>query len=88
MGQELSCRPREEHGLFTAVQGGDVEMLEAILQRDPSLIRRTTVYDRHSALHIAAASGHIEVGVLAALKIFNLWLKFCFIIVFELMGLY
>nr|GLL30997.1 putative E3 ubiquitin-protein ligase XBAT31 [Ipomoea trifida] len=61
MGQELSCRPREEQGLFSAVQGGDVEMVEAVLQRDPSLVRRATVYDRHSALHIAAANGHIQI---------------------------
>lgn len=62
MGQGLSCRTSDEHGLFTAVQCGDVETVETVLGREPGLIHHTTVYDRHSALHIAAANGQIEVG--------------------------
>lgn len=62
MGQGLSCGNRDEHGLFTAVQFGDLETVEALLEINPSIIQRTTVYDRHSALHIAAANGQIEVG--------------------------
>ncbi|CAK9137871.1 unnamed protein product [Ilex paraguariensis] len=61
MGQGLSCRTSDEHGLFTAVQFGDLDTVEAVLERDPSLIHRTTVFDRHSALHIAAANGRIEI---------------------------
>ncbi|XP_031113149.1 putative E3 ubiquitin-protein ligase XBAT31 [Ipomoea triloba] len=61
MGQGLSCRTSDEHGLFTAVQCGDVETVETVLGREPGLIHHTTVYDRHSALHIAAANGQIEV---------------------------
>ncbi|XP_024981467.1 putative E3 ubiquitin-protein ligase XBAT31 [Cynara cardunculus var. scolymus] len=60
MGQGLSCRIRDDHGLFTAVQFGDLEIVKTVLDRDPSLIQQTTVYDRHSALHIAAANGQIE----------------------------
>lgn len=62
MGQGQSCRPSHEHGgLFSAVQFGDLETVELILERDPTLLNQTTVYDRHSALHIAAANGQIEV---------------------------
>ena len=62
MGQGLSCGSSDEHGLFTAVQFGDSESVNAVLEEDPNLIYQTTVYDRHSALHIAAANGQIEVG--------------------------
>ncbi|KAL4558245.1 hypothetical protein LXL04_036443 [Taraxacum kok-saghyz] len=61
MGQGLSCRIPDEHGLFTAVQFGDLEIVKTVLERDPSLLQQKTVYDRHSALHIAAANGQIEV---------------------------
>ncbi|PIN22005.1 26S proteasome regulatory complex, subunit PSMD10 [Handroanthus impetiginosus] len=61
MGQGLSCRTREEQGLFSAVQLGDLEIVEAILKRDSSLINHSTVYDRNSLLHIAAANGQIEI---------------------------
>ncbi|KAJ9543872.1 hypothetical protein OSB04_023579 [Centaurea solstitialis] len=61
MGQGLSCRVQDEHGLFTAVQFGDLELVKSLLVKDPSLIHQTTVYDRHSALHIAAANGQIEI---------------------------
>ncbi|XP_047332353.1 putative E3 ubiquitin-protein ligase XBAT31 [Impatiens glandulifera] len=62
MGQGLSCAVgQEQHGLFTAVQFGDLEALRILLERDADLIHQTTVYDRHSALHIAAANGQIEI---------------------------
>ncbi|KAJ0809266.1 putative transcription factor C2H2 family [Helianthus annuus] len=61
MGQGLSCRVQDEHGLFTAVQFGDLELVKTLLGKDPSLIQQTTAYDRHSALHIAAANGQIEI---------------------------
>uniref|UniRef100_F6GV20 RING-type E3 ubiquitin transferase n=1 Tax=Vitis vinifera TaxID=29760 RepID=F6GV20_VITVI len=61
MGQGLSCGVSHEHGLFSAVQVGDLESVESLLARDPSLLHQTTVYDRHSALHIAAANGQIEI---------------------------
>ncbi|XP_072976324.1 E3 ubiquitin-protein ligase XB3-like [Typha angustifolia] len=61
MGQELSCsRSSDEHEFFTAVQVGDLEMVESALQNEPNWLRRTTIYDRLSALHIAAANGRIE----------------------------
>lgn len=61
MGQGLSCRTYDEHGLFSAVQCGDMETVEAVLARDPSLIHHK-LYDRYSVLHVAAANGQIEVG--------------------------
>ncbi|XP_057772241.1 putative E3 ubiquitin-protein ligase XBAT31 [Salvia miltiorrhiza] len=61
MGQGMSCSSSEEQGLFGAVQFGDLEMFEAILKRDSSLIYHSTVYDRNSPLHIAAANGQIEI---------------------------
>lgn len=61
MGQGLSCSGSNEHGLFTAVQHGDLSTVRNLLITDPSLLHHTTVYDRHSPLHIAAANGQIEV---------------------------
>ncbi|XP_076930058.1 putative E3 ubiquitin-protein ligase XBAT31 [Bidens hawaiensis] len=61
MGQGMSCRVPDEHGLFTAIQFGDLELVKSILDKDPLLVQQTTVYDRHSALHIAAANGQIEI---------------------------
>ncbi|KAI7732072.1 hypothetical protein M8C21_031351, partial [Ambrosia artemisiifolia] len=40
---------------------GDLESVKSILDRVPNIIKETTVYDRHSALHIAAANGQIEI---------------------------
>ncbi|KAE9620497.1 putative transcription factor C2H2 family [Lupinus albus] len=61
MGQGLSCRGSHEHGLFRAVQHGDLETFATLLDTCPSLMHRTTVYDRHSPLHIAAANGQIQI---------------------------
>lgn len=61
MGQGLSCRPKNEHGLFVAVQFGDVQTVRFLLDKDPGRVHHTTVYDRHSPLHIAAANGQIQV---------------------------
>ncbi|XP_057449167.1 putative E3 ubiquitin-protein ligase XBAT31 [Lotus japonicus] len=61
MGQGLSCRGSHEHGLFRAVQHGDLQTVSTLLQTHPALMHRTTVYDHHSALHIAAANGQIQV---------------------------
>lgn len=70
MGQGLSCRTSQEQGLFSAVQLGDREIFEAILKRDSALIHHSTVYDRNSLLHIAAANGQIEVGFFVCLFFF------------------
>ncbi|KAF5954190.1 hypothetical protein HYC85_007046 [Camellia sinensis] len=61
MGQGLSCTASHEHELFTAVQFGDLGTVETLLERDLTLIHQTTVYDRHSSLHIAAANGQIDI---------------------------
>ncbi|XWS71697.1 hypothetical protein CRYUN_Cryun03dG0161000 [Craigia yunnanensis] len=61
MGQGLSCGASQENGLFSAVQVGDFETVEALLKTEPNLLHQTTIYDRQSALHIAAANGQIEI---------------------------
>ncbi|KAK8676218.1 hypothetical protein V6N13_034270 [Hibiscus sabdariffa] len=59
-GQGLSCGANQENGLFSAGKVGDIETMEALLKREPSLLYHTSVYDCHAALHIAAANGQIE----------------------------
>ncbi|KAA8516438.1 hypothetical protein F0562_016731 [Nyssa sinensis] len=61
MGQGLSCRESHEHGLFRAVQNGEFEIVEAMLEKNPSVLEQTTVHGRLSALHVAAAHGQIQV---------------------------
>ncbi|KAK4777708.1 hypothetical protein SAY87_017895 [Trapa incisa] len=61
MGQGLSCAVDPEHGLFSAVQYGEMETVKAILERDSSLLHKRTAYDRQSLLHIASANGQIEI---------------------------
>lgn len=63
MGQGLSCASSSyDHDFFTAVQAGDLQAVDSYLKDDPSLLLRTTIYDRLSALHIAAANGRVEVS--------------------------
>ncbi|CAM0885587.1 unnamed protein product [Alopecurus aequalis] len=58
MGHGLSCsRDGDEHDFFRAAQAGDVDALEGLLAADPALARRATIYDRLTALHVAAANG-------------------------------
>lgn len=64
MGQKLSCGTSDEHELFSAVQCGDLETVKALFEGNPSLVHHSTIYDRQSALHIAAANGQIEVRFL------------------------
>ncbi|XP_074584835.1 E3 ubiquitin-protein ligase XB3-like [Curcuma longa] len=62
MGQGVSCaRSSYEHDFFSAVQAGKLEVVDCFLRDDPALLHRTTIYDRLSALHIAAANGRVEV---------------------------
>ncbi|RWW03536.1 hypothetical protein BHE74_00015476 [Ensete ventricosum] len=62
MGQAVSCScSGYDHDFFAAVQGGDLRAVESFIRSDPSLVFRTTIYDGLSALHIAAANGHVEV---------------------------
>ncbi|KAF8397499.1 hypothetical protein HHK36_016416 [Tetracentron sinense] len=66
MGQGLSCRANYENGLFRAVRVGDLETVEGLIERNPSLLHETNVYDRQSALHVAAANGQIETPLMLA----------------------
>ncbi|KAB1221099.1 putative E3 ubiquitin-protein ligase XBAT31 [Morella rubra] len=43
---------------------GDLKTVGAMLERDPALLHEATLYDRHSALHIAANNGQIQAGAL------------------------
>ncbi|KAL2332125.1 hypothetical protein Fmac_019706 [Flemingia macrophylla] len=62
MGLTLSCTTNHHHhGLFSAVHDGDLRLLAALLEAHPSLLHQTTPYDRHSALHVAAANAQIEI---------------------------
>ncbi|AQL07666.1 E3 ubiquitin-protein ligase XB3-like [Zea mays] len=66
MGHGASCsRPSEEVDFFGAAQCGDTARLAAALRSRPTLLARTTLFDRLSALHIAAAHGHLQVVSLA-----------------------
>ncbi|KAF7040839.1 hypothetical protein CFC21_050714 [Triticum aestivum] len=58
MGHGLSCsRDGDEHDFFRAAQAGDVDALDGLLAADPALVRRATIYDRLTALHVSAANG-------------------------------
>uniref|UniRef100_A0ACD5XE81 Uncharacterized protein n=1 Tax=Avena sativa TaxID=4498 RepID=A0ACD5XE81_AVESA len=62
MGHGLSCaRDGDEHDFFRAAQAGDLDALEGLLAADPALARRATIYDRLTALHVAAANGCLPV---------------------------
>ncbi|KAF3960599.1 hypothetical protein CMV_014697 [Castanea mollissima] len=62
MGQELSCGERgRESVLFQAVQDGELELVEAMVEAHPSVLELTTGYGRLSVLHVAAANGRIQV---------------------------
>ncbi|XP_062216044.1 E3 ubiquitin-protein ligase XB3-like isoform X2 [Phragmites australis] len=66
MGHGASCgRPSEEVDFFGAVQSADLARLATALRSRPFLLNRTTLFDRLSALHIAAAHGHLQVVSLA-----------------------
>lgn len=63
MGQGLSCgEPGREHALFSAIQNGELEIIEAKIDQDPSVLGRTTVHGKLFALHVAASHGQTEVG--------------------------
>ncbi|KAK7325003.1 hypothetical protein VNO77_29013 [Canavalia gladiata] len=61
MGQSLSCSGNHDHGLFSAVQSGDFQTVTTLLEAHPSLFHQTTLYDRHTPLHLAAANGQIQI---------------------------
>ncbi|KAG1337881.1 hypothetical protein COCNU_04G001870 [Cocos nucifera] len=62
MGQAPSCgRTSHDHNFFKAVEAGDLAMVESSLRMDPEILHQTTLYDRLSPLHIAAANGRLEI---------------------------
>ncbi|XP_031252589.1 putative E3 ubiquitin-protein ligase XBAT31 [Pistacia vera] len=61
MGQRMSCRKGHEHALFSALEDGDLQLIEAMVETDSTVLQITNGYGRQSALHLAAAYGQIEV---------------------------
>ncbi|ONI03368.1 hypothetical protein PRUPE_6G253500 [Prunus persica] len=61
MGQGLSCRETPQSGLFGPLQDGELELVEAMLEADPSVFQQRKGRARLSALHVAAVEGQIEV---------------------------
>ncbi|KAL8141396.1 hypothetical protein V2J09_007417 [Rumex salicifolius] len=62
MGQRLSCvGGQERSNVLRAVKLGDLETMKNLFEEDSSLLIHTSLYDRQSFLHIAAASGQIHV---------------------------
>ncbi|KAK8685406.1 hypothetical protein V6N13_041408 [Hibiscus sabdariffa] len=62
MGQKLSCLENHETALLSAVQTGDLEMVKAMVEADPSALKSATRYGKLSVLHVAAIHGQIEAG--------------------------
>lgn len=62
MGQGLSCRETPQSGLFGPLKDGELELVEAMLEADPSVFQQRKGRARLSALHVAAVEGQIEVG--------------------------
>jgi len=73
MGQTLSCvQQHEDHGvLFPALASGELEVVEAMVEEDPTVLEHTTGCDRLSPLHVAAANGRIEVLSMLLDRSFN-----------------
>lgn len=61
MGQRLSCGQHHENGLFTAIADGELEVVEAMVKEDYTVLEETTGHAKLSPLHVAAANGRIEV---------------------------
>ncbi|OMO66254.1 hypothetical protein CCACVL1_21243 [Corchorus capsularis] len=61
MGQKLSCRENHDTAFVNAVQTGDLEMIQGMVEADPNTLKRTTRYGKLSVLHLAAIHGQIEV---------------------------
>ncbi|XP_008802751.2 E3 ubiquitin-protein ligase XB3-like [Phoenix dactylifera] len=62
MGQAPSCgRSSYDHDFLKAVEAGDLAIVESSLRMDPDILHKTTLYDRLSPIHIAAANGRLEV---------------------------
>lgn len=81
MGQGVSCASSSfEHDFFSAVQAGKLEVVDCFLRGDPALAHRTTIYDRLSALHIAAANGCLEVRSSPPPRCFRPVQRFLFLI--------
>lgn len=87
MGQRLSCRQHhhdENNVLFTAVASGELEVVEAMVEEEPSILEQTTGHYNLSPLHVAAANGRIEVVIVIVFVILflnPLILLLCFLLI-------
>ncbi|CAL0324430.1 unnamed protein product [Lupinus luteus] len=62
MGQKLSCRQQhhDKNGLFSAVINGELEMVEAMVKQDPSVLEYVNGRALLSPLHLAVSKGRFE----------------------------
>ncbi|GLT29847.1 hypothetical protein SLA2020_046870 [Shorea laevis] len=60
MGQKR-CRQSQEATFFSAVQNGDLEIVQAIVEADPSVLEKTARSVRLFTPHVAAVYDQIEV---------------------------
>lgn len=72
MGQSLSCRQHHENALFDAVANGELEVVEAMVEEDPTILKDTTGHVMNSPLHVAVSYGRIEVVVCSVPSFFLL----------------
>ncbi|KAG6512655.1 E3 ubiquitin-protein ligase XB3-like [Zingiber officinale] len=62
MGHALSCAgSTRDRDFFASVRAGRLESVRTAVRQDPSLLLREIFFDRLSALHIAAANGHVQI---------------------------
>ncbi|XAR50936.1 hypothetical protein NMG60_11005404 [Bertholletia excelsa] len=63
MGQGLSCggERRRDGGLFTAIQNGELRAVAEMVAEEPAVLTGTTAHGGLTGLHVAAASGQIQV---------------------------
>ncbi|XP_027351788.1 putative E3 ubiquitin-protein ligase XBAT31 [Abrus precatorius] len=72
MGQRLSCRQQhDDSALFPAIASGELEVVEAMVEEDHTVLEHTTGHDRLSTLHVAAANGRIQVLSMLLDRSFN-----------------
>ncbi|KAK7387081.1 hypothetical protein VNO78_27579 [Psophocarpus tetragonolobus] len=63
MGQAQSCKQghRGKANLFPAIANGELEVVKAMVEKDPTVLKHTTGKHKLSPLHVAAASGQLQV---------------------------
>ncbi|GLT31640.1 hypothetical protein SLA2020_063630 [Shorea laevis] len=60
MGQKLSCQQSHEATFFSVIQNGELEIVQAIVEANPSVLEKTARSVRLSAAHVTTVYGQIE----------------------------